>query len=53
MNYSVLGIDPSFDNVYRQKLTFYRSQRGRRRTKSINKRLRLKKDFDSEGYNAL
>lgn len=48
VNYSVLGIDPSFDNVYRQKLTFYRSQRGRRRTKSINKRLRLKKDFDSE-----
>ncbi|WP_394268033.1 Abi family protein [Limosilactobacillus vaginalis] len=48
VNYSVLGIDPSFDNVYRQKLTFYRSQRGRRRTKSINKRLRLKKGFDSE-----
>ena len=23
VNYSVLGIDPSFDNVYRQKLTFY------------------------------
>lgn len=48
VNFSVLNIEPSFENVYKEKLTFYRSQCGRTRTKSINKRLRLKKDFDSK-----
>lgn len=35
VNFSVLNIDPSFENVYKEKLTFYRSQCGRTRTKVL------------------
>lgn len=40
----VYDIDPSFDNIFKTKLIYYRSTTGRERYNAVNKRLRFKKN---------
>lgn len=50
INQVVCGIDPSFDNIYKEKLTYYKSlprNSGRAYYNAVNKRLKLKKIVDS------